>query len=761
MSYFEFPHTRNYEGDLGYLIKAVNELNDKYNSYLEYNSIKIADPIAWSIDSQYAVNTIVCDFEHSLSYISKKPVPVGITLDNTDYWAFIGSFVVDDTLNVDSNNAIANKPVAIKFNEIDSIINNINLSLSSITNSINTEIDNRISEDRVITLNLNDEIAARVSADNTINSRIDNIIALPDGSTTADAELVDIRTSFDGISYSSAGDAVRAQAEELNDAIIDIISSDDLNYAANTYGKYINASGNIVNNNYFRVSDFIEIPEHAKGVKIGNYIHTASNDYHLTPAVVYYDSSKTFISVGFNATADYYTGAIPLNAKYLKFNQPNSKNNNVLDESIMGFWFISNVVNDALGVVGSYQSTFTEQLQTKATNIFMKPNTTYLIRFYKPRTKTINVFGLGNSTRYKRVRAWQTEIYFTNDSSIREIILYNAEAQLDPIDIKVFEIDAPKSKTEITPRTYVVSKNDSLTADYTSLTKCLFELQNDALPKIIEINEGDYDIYAEYKELWDSGLLPIYTGSSPSGDYFDYCVWVPKNTHIIGKGIVRLKWMPDPDNDDITPNQCKCISPLNVAGSATIENVEVYCKNGRYCLHNDALGKPEYFGAVQKFINVRFYKYDNDVDPVSGDSYGFSQCTGFGIDRSMHHVYENCFFQNFTVGRAFYGHSRSSVITDESMNPDITLNNCVFISPNEAPYTIKFGNTNALGHLHIRTMFNNCYVSGLVASILESGSGNCANAFDLQFLNCGDVSLLINDPDNQYDPKAYNTNLSI
>ena len=70
-----------------------------------------------------------------------------------------------------------------------------------------------------VTQNTND-ISELKTADNVLSSRIDAFASLTEGSTTGDAELLDIRVKADGTTATSAGNAVREQFNELKSDLV-------------------------------------------------------------------------------------------------------------------------------------------------------------------------------------------------------------------------------------------------------------------------------------------------------------------------------------------------------------------------------------------------------------------------------------------------------------------------------------------------------------------------------------------------------------
>lgn len=243
MSYFEFPHTRDYEGDLGFIIKKIIELAEEMKDFEALNTVTYKG--LWSINETYAKWSIVINDD--IMYIAIQPVPAGILITDTDYWNNAGSAAID-TFARESISNINNE-----INNITSNLVNIRSDITATNNRVrNVELENSLQNNSITNLGqaIDAETAARESADNVINARIDNIVALPEGSTQGDAELIDIRVGADGQTYSSAGDAVRGQVENLNASV----SYLDITF---TLGKNVDGSGRIADNSYTALSNKI------------------------------------------------------------------------------------------------------------------------------------------------------------------------------------------------------------------------------------------------------------------------------------------------------------------------------------------------------------------------------------------------------------------------------------------------------------------------------------------------------------------------
>lgn len=147
MAYFEFPHTRNYDGDLGYIIKKLNEIT-KETDYLmeEFSKIVILteEHIQTMIDDAIAQNNLtwaqqLIDLKAQITteykgYVTEQINALTVYIDNQDvYYDQIAQGYAQSALTESKNytdsqvlsyNMMVN-PITGEFEDVRNVVNDI------------------------------------------------------------------------------------------------------------------------------------------------------------------------------------------------------------------------------------------------------------------------------------------------------------------------------------------------------------------------------------------------------------------------------------------------------------------------------------------------------------------------------------------------------------------------------------------------------------------------------------------------------------
>lgn len=288
----KYPNQNDEILNLDWVIRQVENLKAAYEAFLAANSLTFADPILWDITKQYSKNTIVLSYKGD-AYLSKKVVGKGIQLNNTDYWLEIFNFTeyvrtansnltmhielnttsatddyavddwllwedvlykvtaaiaVDDLLTVGTNivhftvedfcrawQTYMVNTIAQYKNDIDASELGYKNELSGIVTQYKNDIDASESAYRA---QLAGDIASTTAS---LQAQLNTAIA----GATVDSEVINIRVGANGITYSTAGDAVRGQYSALNDAISIISDANNVTSSVFVNSGTINNSGEI------------------------------------------------------------------------------------------------------------------------------------------------------------------------------------------------------------------------------------------------------------------------------------------------------------------------------------------------------------------------------------------------------------------------------------------------------------------------------------------------------------------------------------
>jgi len=206
-------------------------------------------------------------------YVAGKKQDNTIFTYQCAYSGYIVSFPVAEQMSAANGLVLCELQIVVAGDPLGSANFCYWVEPSPIANGSSSESDLNIFEQAIAALGGYDYLTGEVA---TLSARMDQFARLPDGSlsTAADAELADIRVKADGLTATTAGDAVREQITQLHDEV-NYIGRNIINTYTELAGKYLSATAGGIIQSYNYGTCMIVIPiEYGAKYKLKRYLPT-------------------------------------------------------------------------------------------------------------------------------------------------------------------------------------------------------------------------------------------------------------------------------------------------------------------------------------------------------------------------------------------------------------------------------------------------------------------------------------------------------
>lgn len=225
-----WPYTNFHELNLDWILETLKKQDAAIADFISLNSITYANPLQWDITRQYPKNQVVLDTNGD-GYLSVQPVPVGVEIDNTDYWTKIGNFselwsTVKLAITAADEGLKTTASADRASGDLVWLNNTLYVCTTAITrgteygtnNTVKTTIDARLANLAQAVKTLQDNIA---DVNITLGNKIDkdttgNLAQTVSNNYTMTADRVDIYTKGGQGYYFSLGSKLNRQCERAN-----------------------------------------------------------------------------------------------------------------------------------------------------------------------------------------------------------------------------------------------------------------------------------------------------------------------------------------------------------------------------------------------------------------------------------------------------------------------------------------------------------------------------------------------------------------